>query len=64
MMDFNHQTSFYIEQKRRRREQESGETEKERVCERQRVVEERGSVSCKMGHRGNIMGEIKVGLKG
>ncbi len=34
MMYFNCQTSFYIERKRRGREQESGETEKERVCVR------------------------------
>jgi len=33
-MYFNCQTSFYIERKRRGREQESGETEKERVCVR------------------------------
>jgi hypothetical protein len=47
---FKCQTSFYIKQKRRGREQDSGEKERERVCvcERWSMVEGGGSVSYKM----------------
>ncbi len=43
------------------REQDSGKTERESVCERLSVAERGGSVSCKMR---NIMGEIRIGLRG
>jgi hypothetical protein len=46
-LDIGHH--IYIEQKRRGREQDSGETEREYVCERWRVVEGGGSIGCKMG---------------
>ncbi len=36
------------------REQDSGETERESVCERQSIVDRGGSVGCKMDHWRNL----------
>ncbi len=43
-------------------EQDSGETDREYVCERQNVAERGGSISCKMSCWRNIMGEIRIGF--
>jgi hypothetical protein len=61
---FRHGHHIYIKQKERERVQDRGETERERWGERRSVAERVGSVSCKMGHWRNVMGEIRIGLKG
>ncbi len=61
---FRHGHHTYMKYKRRERVQDSRETKRERLCERQSMAEGGGSVSCKMGRRRNVMGEIRVGLKG
>jgi len=53
-----------MKQKERERVQDSGETERESVCERRSVAERGGSISCKTGHWRNIMVEIRIGLRG
>ncbi len=57
-----HGHHIYVKRKERERVQESGEKEKERVCERWRVAERGGSINCKMGCWKNVMGEIRRGL--
>jgi hypothetical protein len=37
---------FYIKQKMRGREQDNGETERERVCERQNVADRVNKIDC------------------
>jgi hypothetical protein len=55
-----------MKRKEGEREQVSRETERESVCERWSVTERGGSVSCKMGHWRNVMGEknriVRIGL--
>ncbi len=46
------------------KESKIAERQKERVCERQSVAEREGSVSCKTGRWKNIMGKIRIGLRG
>ncbi len=43
-------------------EQDSGETERECVCERWSMAERGGCIGCKMSHWRNIMGEIRIGF--
>jgi hypothetical protein len=45
------------------REQDSRETERQRVCERQSMAKRGDSVSCKTGRWRNVMGEIRIGLQ-
>ena len=54
---------FYIKWKEGEREQDSGETERESVCERWNMAERGGSISCKMSHWRNVMREIRIGLR-
>ncbi len=46
---FRHGHHIYMKRRKRERVQDSGETERDRVCERRSVVEGGGSVSCKTG---------------
>jgi hypothetical protein len=46
------------------REQDSGESERERecVCERQSMAQRGVSIDCKMGHWRNVTSKIRIGL--
>ncbi len=45
-------------------ESKIAERQRGRVCVRQSVAERGGNVSCKMGIKRNIMGEIGIRLRG
>jgi hypothetical protein len=51
---------IYMNWKEGEKEQDSGETERERVCERQSVAERGGSMGCKTSHWRYVMGEIRI----
>jgi hypothetical protein len=40
------------------------ERQRETMCERRSMAERGGSVSCKTDRWRNVMGEIRIGLKG
>ncbi len=46
------------------KERKIAERQRERVCERQSAAERGGSVSCITGRWRNVMGEIRIGLRG
>ncbi len=59
-----HGHHIYVKWNEGEREQDSRETERDSVCERQSMAKTEGSVGCKTIRWRNIMGEIRIGLRG
>jgi hypothetical protein len=60
---FRHGHHIYIKWKEGK-ESKIAERQRGTVCARQSVAERGGNVGCKMGSKRNIMGDIRIGLRG